>query len=78
MRMPEVAAASFNLPGIKSRKPPAPGIEKGWMDTAFPTTGGDVHTAGRLAIGDGPPMGTPIFCCHLLPPDDEDFHCREA
>jgi hypothetical protein len=29
--------------------------------------------AGRLVVDDGPPMDMPIFCCHLLPPNDEDF-----
>jgi len=43
------------------------------MNMAFPTIGGDVHTAGRLVVDDGPPRGMPIFCCHLLPPHDEDF-----
>jgi hypothetical protein len=43
------------------------------MDMAFPTIGRDVHTAGRLVVDDGPPMGLPIFCCHLLPPNDKGF-----
>jgi hypothetical protein len=51
----------------------ASSIEKGWMDMVFPTIGGNVHTAGRLVVDDGPPMNLPSFCCHLLPPDDEDF-----
>jgi len=51
----------------------APGMEKGWMDMAFPTTGGDFHTAGRLVVDDSPPMGLPSFCCHLLPPNDKVF-----
>ena len=51
----------------------SPRIEKGWMNMAFPTIGGDVHAAGSLVVDDGPPMDMPIFCCHLLPPNDEDF-----
>jgi hypothetical protein len=43
------------------------------MNMAFPTVGCDVHTAGRLVVDDGPPMDMPIFCCHFLPPNDEDF-----
>ena len=43
------------------------------MNMAFPTVGCDVHTAGRLVVDDGPPMDIPIFCCHFLPPNDEDF-----
>lgn len=42
------------------------------MDLAFPAIGSDVHTAGRLVVDNGPPMGTPIFCCHFFPPHDKD------
>jgi len=43
------------------------------MDMAFPTIGGDVHTASSSVVDDGPPMDMPICCCHIVPPNDEDF-----
>lgn len=59
--------------GLQLSELAAPGIEKGRMDMAFPAIGGDVHAAGSLVVDDGPPMYMPIFCCHLLPPNDEDY-----
>jgi len=48
------------------------------MDMAFPTIGGDVHTAGRLVVDDGPPMEMTIFVAISCLPMMKIFHCREA
>jgi hypothetical protein len=50
-----------------------PGIKTGWFDPGISTIGGNTHTACRLVLYDGAPMGPSFRSGHLLPPDNENF-----
>ncbi|MFH1028466.1 MAG: hypothetical protein V1791_10730 [Pseudomonadota bacterium] len=54
-------------------KPTPPGIEKEWFDLGVSAIGGNAHTACRLVLYDGAPMGPSFRSGHLSPPDNEDF-----
>ena len=50
-----------------------PGIKTGWFDPGISTIGGNTHTACRLVLYDGAPMGPSFRSGHLLPPNNENF-----